>query len=153
MPGTIVGGTTEAGKHRDPGAVMDIQAVIKYRERSVATFDPEKVVMRLKDHFPEAEIDTTDRAQQEVASLDSFLEKRPIAPETKETMRRQIRGKARRNGPVYRFGLVDGQGTAIEGHSSRYRVAFRSVHDIDEGLRRRIRDFLRSLELGTLLES
>lgn len=68
-------------------------------------------------------------------------------------MRTQIRGEARRNGPVYRFGLVDGLGSAIVGHSSRYRIVFRSVHDIDDGPPRRIRDFLRSLELGTLLES
>ena len=37
-------------------------------------------------------------------------------------MKSQIRGKARRNGPVYRFKLTDGLGAEIEGYSSRYRV-------------------------------
>jgi len=109
--------------------------------------------MRLKEHFPEADIDTTDRAQREVASLDSFLAQRSIDPETKQTMSRQIRGKARRNGPVYRFRLADGDCAAIKGYSSRYRVVFRSAHDIEEGFRLRITDFLRSLELGNLFVS
>jgi hypothetical protein len=130
---------------------MNIEVVIKYRGPGVATFDPEKVLWRLKEQFPEAEINTTDWAEREVASLDSFLEERAIAPETKETMRKQIRGKARRNGPVYKFKLVDGKGATIEGQSSRYRVVFRSAHDIEETFRQQITDFLRGLELGNVV--
>ena len=132
---------------------MNIQVVIKYWESGVATYDPEKVLWGLKEHFPEAEIDTTDWAQREVDSLDSFLDQRSLAPETKQTMSRQIRGKARRNGPVYRFRLTDGGGAVIEGYSSRYRVVFRSAHGVDEGFRSRITEFLRSLELGNLVVS
>lgn len=132
---------------------MNIEAVIKYQGHSVATFDPEKVLLRIIEHFPDAVIDPTDWAQREVAALDSFLDQRSIAPETKQTMSSQIRGKARRNGPVFKFRLADSDlGTAIEGYASRYRVGFRSAHDIEQTCRRRITDFLRSLELGDLLE-
>jgi hypothetical protein len=132
---------------------MNIQAVIEYRGSTVATFDPEKVIWRLKEHFPEANIDTTDWAQREVASLDLFLEGRSIDPETKQTMMRQIRGKSRRNGPVFRFNFADGHGAAIEGYSSRYRVVFRSADDVEEACRQRITAFLRSLELGSVFVS
>ena len=39
----------------------------------------------------------------------------------------------------------------IEGNASRYRVVFRSVHDIQDEFRLRITDFLRSLELGNVV--
>ncbi len=130
---------------------MNIGAVIEYWGPGVATFDIQKVLWRLKEHFPEAETETTDRAEHEVASLDLFLEQRSIASEIKETMSRQIRGKALRNGPVYRFHMTDGTGAANEGVSSRYCVAFRSAHDVEERFRRRITDFLQSLELGNLV--
>jgi hypothetical protein len=130
---------------------MDIEVEIPYWGPQVGTFDPEKVLWRLKEQFPTAEIDRTDWAEREVASLDTYLEERAVPPEQKDTMRRQIRGKAQRNGPVYRFKLSDGFGAEIEGYSSRYRVVFRSSHDIDECFRSRITDFLRSLGLGNLI--
>ncbi len=129
---------------------MYIEAAIKYWGPEIATFDPEKVLWRLKGQFPQADIDTTDWAEREVASVDSFLEQRSMAPETRDQLRKQIRGKARRNGPVYRFKLADGDGNPIEGYSSRYRVVFRSAHNVEEGFRRRIADFLQSLGLGDL---
>ncbi len=129
---------------------MNIEAVIDYWGPGVATFDPEKVLWRLKEHFPEAEIDTADRAELEVASLDAFVEQQQFEPQTKDTMRRQIRGKSRRNGPVYQFNLTDG-GVLIEGRSSRYCVTFRSDQDIEGELRRRIVGFLESLNLGRLV--
>jgi hypothetical protein len=130
---------------------MDIDVEIPYWGPQVATFDPENVLWRLKEQFPEAEIDPTDWAEREVASLDAYLEERAVRPEQKDTMKSQIRGKARRNGPVYRFKLTDGLGAEIEGYSSRYRVVFRSAHDIEEGFRSRITDFLRSLGSGNLI--
>ncbi len=57
-------------------SVMNIGAVIEYWGPGVATFDPQKVLGRLKEQFPEAATDTTDRAEHEVASLDLFLEHR-----------------------------------------------------------------------------
>jgi hypothetical protein len=129
---------------------MNIQAEIKYWGLEVATFDPEKVLQRLKEQFPEADIDTTDWAESEVASLDSFLERRSVPAETSDAMRRQIRRKAVRNGPIYKFKLTDGDGISIEGYSSRYRVVFRSANDIDQKFCGRIIDFLRSLGLGNL---
>jgi hypothetical protein len=130
---------------------MDIEVEIPYWGPQVATFDPEKVLWRLREQFPEAEIDPTDWAEREVASLDAYLEERAVRLDQKDTMKSQIRGKARRNGPVYRFKLTDKLGAVIEGYSSRYRVVFRSAHDIDEGFRSRITDFLRSLGLGNLI--
>jgi hypothetical protein len=130
---------------------MNIEVEIPYWGPQVATFDPEKVLWRLKEQFPEAAIDRTDWAEREVASLDAFLDERAVPPVQKDTMKRQIRGKARRNGPVYKFKLTDGLGPEIEGYSSRYRVVFRSANDIEEGFRSRITDFLRSLGLGNLI--
>jgi hypothetical protein len=90
-------------------------------------------------------------SQAEYSKLDAYLEERALPPERKNTMKSQIRGKARRNGPIYRFKLTDGLGAKIEGYSSRYRVVFRSAHGIEDGFRIRITEFLRSLGLGNLI--
>jgi hypothetical protein len=129
---------------------MYLGARIDYWGNDVATFDPEKVVWRLLEVFPAACIDWTDRAEKEVASLDQFLEKSDSSPEVKDTMRRQIRGKARRNGPCYRFRFDDGDGHPIDGRAGRYSVCFRSEEIVNEDTRRRLIDFLKSLSLGKL---
>jgi hypothetical protein len=129
---------------------MYLGARIDYWGKDVATFDPEKVLRRLREVFPAACIDWTDLAEKEVASLDQYLERSEASPEVKDTMRRQIRGKARSNGPCYGFRLDDGDGHPIEGRAGRYSVYFRSEEIVDEETRRRLIDFLKSLSLGKL---
>ena len=129
---------------------MTLVAAISYGGEGVACFDPEKVLHRLQTSFPEAVIDPTERAEAEVAAIDAFLEQNNAAPETRDRMKAQIRGKARRNGPVYGFTLPVPEGTTIEGLASRYSVHFRADSAIDAVLQRRIVAFLEALGLGTV---
>ncbi|WP_435020421.1 hypothetical protein TA3x_001820 [Tundrisphaera sp. TA3] len=131
--------------------IVRLCASIDYRGPGVACFDPEKVIDRLRERFPGAVVDPTDQAEREVARIDAFVGEAPADDEAMRAVRRQVRGKARRNGPVYRFQIDDGQGGSIEGRSSRYTVEFWADQAIGDDLRGRIVDFLRSLGLGKVI--
>ncbi|SFH99826.1 hypothetical protein [Planctomicrobium piriforme] len=62
-------------------------------------------------------------------------------------MLRQIAGKARRNGPGFNFQLGN-----LKGQASRYSVYFMADEPIDEEMRTKLIDFLRSLKYGTINE-
>ena len=125
---------------------MQIVCALKYSSDDVVTFDPEKVIAKLRVAFPEAEVDPADQAAAEVERVRQFAESESDAdPHVRSTMLRQIQGKARRNGPVYSFGLAGVTGTA-----GRYSVSFLSDTEIELSLRQRIVAFLESLGVGTV---
>jgi hypothetical protein len=119
---------------------------LDYWSDDVATFDPEKVVMKLQRAFPEATVDPTDKSAAEVDRVRAFLDSQDdMSPDIKATMLRQIQGKARRNGPVYNF-VVGG----ISGIAGRYYVSFHSDTEIEAPLKQRIVAFLESMRLGEI---
>ena len=122
---------------------------VAYWSESVGCFDPERVLVRVAASFPDAEFDPTDHAEREVASVERFLAEDDGPDENKASMRRQITGKARRNGPVYRFRLRMPSGAAVDGGASRYRVWLRPCGPLAPEERGRLHAFLASLELGT----
>ncbi len=132
--------------------VLHIRCGLSYWSDSVATFDPEKVAMRLLKAFPEVIIDPRDRSELEVQRIRDFLEERYPSSEPneiKDVMLRQIQGKRRRNGPVYGFELPAGP-TSITGLIARYGLDFWSDAVLDPSLQDRIVGFLKSLNLGTI---
>jgi hypothetical protein len=134
------------------GAVLRISCSLSYWSDSVATFDPEKVAIRLLKEFPEATVDPEDRSEAEVQRIRNFLEERrpPIERnDTKDSMLRQIQGKRRRNGPVYGFELPVGQ-IRIRGLMSRYTIDFWADSLLEPLLHDRIFEFLKSLNLETI---
>ena len=88
--------------------IVRLGASVDYWGPGVACFDPEKVIDRLRGQFPGAVVDPTDQAEREVARIDAFSDEFRADDRVKQAVRGQIRGKARRNGPVYRFHLDDG---------------------------------------------
>ena len=126
---------------------MRIASSINYYSDDVATFDPEKVIERLRAAFPEAEVDPTDRSAEDVERVRQFVESQADADselrEQQGALLAQARFKARHNGPVYSFRLADIYGTA-----SRYHVPFHCQTEIHPSVRKRIVAFLKSLKLG-----
>ena len=69
-------------------------ARLKYSSDDVVTFDPEKVIAKLRVAFPEAEVDPADQAAAEVERVRQFAESESDAdPHVRSTMLRQIQVK------------------------------------------------------------
>jgi hypothetical protein len=80
-----------------------ISKEIAYWTESVACFDPEKVLGKLVEAFPQVQIDPTDYAEEELNRIRQFAQEHIESEERRLNMIRQITGKARRNGPGYHF--------------------------------------------------
>ncbi len=129
---------------------MEISVAIDYWSEGVLCFDPEKVVTKLIDVFPTLEVDPTDWAEVEVQKVAGNLQPSDAAASVKETMLRQIRGKARRNGPVFNFKLVTDEGSVLTGRANRYSVAVRSASSINAECQRRLVALFESFKAGTV---
>jgi hypothetical protein len=129
---------------------MIIQISLDYMSDSVACFDPEKVLWKLSELFPEAIIDEKDYAEVEVQSLASFLTNRgeEITERREAQMLASIKRKARQNGPAFIFMVDSGSGENVSGWARRYGVGFKSGKDIPNDLKARIISFLEGLDLG-----
>lgn len=126
---------------------MRISCTLRYGSDSVVCFDPEKVLVQLLKRFPDGEVDHTDLAAAEVERFREFLDTQPdMTDERRATMLRQIRGKARRNGPRYSFTLPGD----ITGYTGRYSIDFWHESEIDPTLEKQIVEFLQSLKIGTV---
>jgi hypothetical protein len=123
---------------------------IDYYADSVLCFDPQKVLSKLADAFPEAVIDPTDLAAAEVVSIQEYTDAKTDMPaERKETMRRQIMGKQKRIGPSYGFRISD----SVTGHANRYSLLFKTDGRFDSALSDRIRRFMASLGAGDISDT
>ena len=81
-----------------------IYCSIDYYSESVLCFDPQKLLSKLSDAFPNVEIDREDLSAKEVAWVTEYTESNSEMQDAhKEMMRRQIAGKQSRMGPDYRF--------------------------------------------------
>ena len=129
---------------------MELAAYSDYYEPSVAVFDPEKVLERVANAFPTVSIDDHDLAQAEVESLLAFLDTNQTPKPQRNTMLRQIRAKAARVGPVYRFQLNLPPHGLVTGKVGRYNLLFRSECVMETALESALIRFLQSLHLGAL---
>jgi hypothetical protein len=123
---------------------------IDYWSESVICFDPEKVVGKFADAFPDIVIDWTNASELEVQRVQKFLMGSDASEETKATMLRQIKGKASRNGPVYNFQIPQGKGCFIKGQATRYSVTIHYEGTLPDQMKHQLVDLLRSLEAGKL---
>lgn len=129
---------------------MELATEIDYYGSGVTVFDPQKVLDRLLEAFPTARIECQDLAQAEVDSLITFLDTKQVSEPRRSSMLRQIRDKAARTGPVYRFYLDLPQQGAISGKVGRYHVTFLSDTALDIALELPIARFLLSLHSGVV---
>jgi hypothetical protein len=129
---------------------MEIEAKIDYWGESFATFDPEKVAVRLIKTFPKVKVDFVDLSRDEVARFIYYAENHKIAEPIRIRMEEQLNQKAARNGPIYKFKLEFPPNTVITGYIKRYRVSFKSEQELNEDIENQVVQFLESLKLGKI---
>jgi hypothetical protein len=127
---------------------MILEAVLDYWGVEVGTFDPEKVLARMRSAFPQLTSDFHDHANDEVENVVKSLKGNCASESTEAAIKRQIQGKTRRNGPVYRFKIRFDSGELIEGMTSRYSVQFTLPDNANSATLGQIENFLRELDLG-----
>jgi hypothetical protein len=88
---------------------------------NVGCFDPTVVIGRLKEAFPEAEVDAEDRAWRDFEGLKRLGEVEGERP-AKDASLRIAASDARRRGPIWAFELPTAEGTRIRGYAERYCV-------------------------------
>ena len=124
-----------------------ITCSIDYYSDSVLCFDPPKILSKLQQAFPSAEIDRTDLSTAEVAWVTEYTETNSDMPdERKEMMRKQIAGKQQRVGPAYRFKISD----SVSGYVNRYSIVFKTEAEFTDDDTHRIRSFMTSLGTGKI---
>ena len=129
---------------------MLIELTINYWSEGVLCFDPEKVAARLKIAIPHLVIDPTDWADREVEQIEHHVETHPLSTDRRHEMLRQIKGKARRNGPVFKLSLVTDDGRTLDGHASRYSTWIRIPTEIAQAYQERIVDVFKSFGAGEI---
>ena len=126
-----------------------IYCSIDYHSDAVLCFDPQKLLNKLSDAFPNVEIDRDDLSAKEVAWVAEYTESNSEMPDdSKNMMRQQIAGKQRRMGPAYRFQFSD----AISGHVNRYSIVFKTDGNFPDADVKTIREFMSTLGAGTISE-
>lgn len=127
---------------------MLIRLTLDYWSDGVLCLDPEKVLVKLKQVFPTLEADLTDWAEREVQQLAERLQPSDASDATKETMLRQIRGKQRRNGPVYHFRIPQTNEPELTGMVSRYGMHLRAAGELASERQAQIVALLESFGAG-----
>lgn len=128
---------------------MRIEASIDYWDESVLTFDPEKVVVRVRDYFPQVVIEPKDYSMDELERVTKFANENFEEPRRSKIIT-SIRGKNWTNGPSFRFKTPLENEIEITGYSQRYCIAFESKRGIDLEIENTIIDFLKSLKYGEI---
>lgn len=128
---------------------MRIGISIDYWADEVLTFDPEKILFKLKKYFPQVEIDKTDYSRKEVERVTKFANENISEPD-RSKMINQVHGKNRANGPAFLFKIPINENIQINGRVQRYSISFKSEEDFNLETEKTIIDFLKSLKYGKI---
>lgn len=128
---------------------MRIEAAIDYWGDDVLTFDPEKVVVRLKSYFDEVVIDPKDYSYDELERFIKYADEKIEEP-NRSKMIASMKGKSRTNGPAFKFKIPLENNVVVTGVAARYRVEFNCEQDFDAKVEKRIVEFLKSLKYGEI---
>ncbi len=130
-----------------PSMTSLLSCSIDYYSDSVLCFDPQKLLSKLSDAFPNVQIDREDLSAKEVAWVTEYTEAQSeMSDDRKTMMQQQIAGKQRRIGPAYRFQFSD----TVTGHVNRYSIIFKTDGDFGEDDAKSIREFMSTLGAGTI---
>jgi uncharacterized protein YecE (DUF72 family) len=128
---------------------MIILAEINYDDNEVLTFDPEKVLKRIKLFFDKVEIDTTDYSRKRLERTIKLANEEAEEPSRSDIIN-QILANNRRIGPAFRFKVfLDGE-TEVSGNVSRYLVKFSVNHEFSNENEKLLANFLKSLNYGSI---
>jgi len=130
----------------DDGDRLGIQ--LDFWDDAVGAFEPAKVLRRLQQSFPEAEIDPTDHQRVRLLRELEFWSRDEVQPEQRETLVRQSWGLYQTNGPTYRFVIPFPSGHRVSGGARRLRVGFQVPAGLPPAHREQLLAFLRSLRMG-----
>jgi hypothetical protein len=128
---------------------MQIWLTIDPHGDGVLTFDPGKVLDRLAEYLPEADIDPIDYGWEEIEKITKLANEQCAEP-TRSTIINQIVGKNRRNGPTYKFRIATREAAEINGHARRYSIRFACDKVFNAAAEKKIIEFLKSLKYGEI---
>lgn len=117
-------------------------------ERSVAAFEPQKVLRRLAKVFAGAEIDSTDHLRERLERELAFWSRPEMNPVTRATLIRSSWDHYARTGPVYRFVVPLPSAVRVAGWVNRHSVTFKVPADSPDADFEQVMAFLRSLGMG-----
>lgn len=129
---------------------MRIGVRLNYWSEFVGTFDPLKVVARIRRDFPEAIVDPTDYDAEKLKRDLKVMESIPfevIPEERRAVMIRQVTHTAQQDGPTFRFEIPTAAGP-VKGQARRYSVMLDLPDGLDNDVRGRFEAFLKGLRLG-----
>ncbi len=129
---------------------MNIYLYIEPDGPGVVTFDPPKVMDRIKEAFPTFTTDRRNYAQEDFDRARQSLIERGIPEDRRRRLEAQLRGKVERNGPSYHFEIEGLHGTRIMGSVRRYRTTFRSTIPMDAALQEAVIQVLRTFQVGII---
>lgn len=116
-----------------------VSAKIEYASDSVICFDPNKIVFRLMEEFPEIIV-----CYEDYGWRDYDLFKRRGAY---EGAIRTAENDARRRAPIYIFRFRNLNGQIIRGKAERYFITIQSDKNIPAELKQRLLSFFDSLKI------
>ena len=123
---------------------------ISWHDDTVICFEPQKVMWRVKEWFPEATLDYTDygdvkRNREKAVFTDQVMEE-----DQRARLFDQCDDAYRVNSPSYRFQIpCDDGGGDVQGISRRLVVSVRRDTVPPSQVLKRLEDFLKSFEIGT----
>lgn len=109
----------------------------------VCSFDPTKVIARLRVQFPDAEVDPTDYGWRD---YQSFL--RMGLSEEQSSALGVAAADARRRGPIWKFRVPSPAGGWVLGHAERHHVSFVADGPFPEPLRSQLLRFMEGLRFA-----
>lgn len=113
---------------------------------NILCFDPNIVMGRLGEAFPDVEIDPRDYSWKD---YEAFVSRG--LTENDGAVRVAL-ADAMRRGPIFRYRLPVGDGLYLQGHAERYVVGVWSEEPIPEPTRSKFLEFLRSLRVSPSIE-
>ena len=120
-----------------------------FEDDSVRAFEPTKVICRIRDRFPTAEIDSTDHQRVRLLQELDIWATQAYEPELRERLIRQSWRLYQTNGPTYRFVIAFPTGHRVRGGARRLSVYFSIPKDLPTESYEELVSLLLSLQMGT----
>lgn len=119
-----------------------VSAKIEWDSDSVICFDPNKIVFRLMEEFPEIIVCYEDYGWRDY----DLFKSRGLY----EGAIRSAENDARRRAPIYIFRFRNSDGQIIRGKAERYFITIQSDKKIPTELKQKLLSFFDSLKIGEI---
>lgn len=127
---------------------MRIEMWLNYWNDEVLSFNPEKIMVRLRKYFPQVETDWKDQSRFQFEKFLQNVKEKGLEPPVFI-----IEDKWRllaENSPTFLFKILTEKNIEITGLVNRWRIEFESKQKIDSETEKIIIDFLKSLQYGEI---